>query len=207
MRAEFGVLLVGVGAATAPADQILPLSYDMLNGQTGSFTYWDDTYDGVGNTGQSLAPLSGGLGDLTDGVIATSNWNVTPVLYVGWQTVNPSITFHMNPNVWIESIVIYADDSNGGGGVSTPGSVRLQAGAYDNTYIIPDGASGAPIVFSIEGFALQSETFELTFFDGSASWVMISEIQFFGVPTPSAVTILGLGLAIGARRERRRGER
>lgn len=203
MRAELGLLLAGVGVVTASADQIMPLSYDMLNGETGSFTYWDDTYNGVGNTQQSLAPLSGGLGDLTDGVIATSNWNITPVLYVGWQSVNPSITFHMDPSVWIESIVIYADDSNGGGGVSTPGSVRLQAGAYDNTYIIPDGASGAPIVFSIEGFALQSEAFELTFFDGSASWVMISEIQFFGVPAPSAVTILGLGLAAGTRRARR----
>lgn len=204
MRAELGALLVGAGAAMAWADQIMPLSYDMLNGETGSWTYWDDTYNGTGNTTQSLSPLSGGLGDLTDGVIATSNWNVTPGPYVGWDSVDPAITFHFGSNISIESVVIYADDSNGAGGVSTPGSVRVRAGAYENTFIIPDGSSGAPIGFTIEGFVLQSEAVELTFYDGTSRWVMISEIQFFGVPAPSTLACIGLAFIPGRSRPRRR---
>jgi hypothetical protein len=54
-------------------NKLMPASYDMLNGESGSYTYYDDTYDGDGDTGTPLAPLSNGLGDLTDGVIATEH--------------------------------------------------------------------------------------------------------------------------------------
>lgn len=198
-----GLLLATVLAGTAAAsDQIMPLSYDMLNGESGTYTYWDDSYNGTGNTTQSLSPLSGGLGDLTDGVIATSNWGITPGPYVGWQSVTPVITFHFNPGALIQSIVIYADDSNGWGGVSTPGSVRVQAGAFDQVYAIPDGASGAPIAFTISGLALTSNTVALTIYDGTHPWVFISEIEFYGVPTPGTAGVLALATLLGPRRRR-----
>ena len=49
-------------------------SYSMLNGSRGSFTYFDDNYTGTGNTQGINAPLSGGVGKLTDGVIANQIW-------------------------------------------------------------------------------------------------------------------------------------
>lgn len=77
-----------VYAGAAQAGQIAPVSYDMLNGETGSFTYYDETYNGSGNPQGTLSALSGGLGDLTDGVIASQNWNVAEQAangpYVGW---------------------------------------------------------------------------------------------------------------------------
>ena len=48
-------------------DVLSPIAYDLLNGQTGTYTYYDDTYDGDGDNSTPLAPLSNGLGDLTDG--------------------------------------------------------------------------------------------------------------------------------------------
>ncbi|MCL4220210.1 MAG: hypothetical protein KJZ65_02450 [Phycisphaerales bacterium] len=197
------LLLTMVLAGTAAASgQVMPLSYDMLNGETGSFTYWDDSYNGTGNTTQSLSPLSGGLGDLTDGIIATTNWDITPSPYVGWWTVEPAITFHFNPGTIIDTIVIHADDSNGRGGVSTPGSVRVQAGAFDAVYAIPDGASGDPITFSISDLALASDTITLTVYDGTHPWVFLSEVEFYGVPAPGTAGLLVIGSVLGRCRRR-----
>lgn len=195
----FTVVLAGTAAAS---DQIMPLSYDMLNGETGTYTYWDDSYNGTGDTMQSLSPLTGGLGDLTDGVVATTNWNVTPGPYVGWNTVTPTITFQFSAGMLIDTILLYVDDSNGSGGVSTPGSVRVQAGAFDQVYAIPDGASGAPITFAVSDLALATDTIALTVYDGTHSWVFISEIEFYGIPAPGAAGVLVIGPLLGRRRRR-----
>ena len=66
-------MLVG---GTAGAAAVTPDSYDMLNGNTGSFQYWDQIYNGAGCVTCDNAALSGGRGDLTDGVIAANNWNI-----------------------------------------------------------------------------------------------------------------------------------
>ena len=84
-------------AATAEASFVTPTSYDMPNGYTGSYEYWDESYTGSGNTAADGDPLSGGLGDLTDGVVASDNWYVVeaplgPGPYVGW-TIDPTISF------------------------------------------------------------------------------------------------------------------
>ena len=60
-----------------PAEsRIYPRSYDHVNGGTGSYTYFDDSYSGKGNPAVAQSYLSGGLGELTDGVIVNGNWNV-----------------------------------------------------------------------------------------------------------------------------------
>ena len=64
-------LLVGcLTGGTASATALLPDSYDMLNGNTGSYQYWDDTYTGTGCLTCDGDALAGGKGDLTDGIIA-----------------------------------------------------------------------------------------------------------------------------------------
>ena len=52
-------------ATLAVLNPVSPQSYAMLNGY-----YWrDDTYSGAGDPNVNLSPLSGGLGQLTDGVL------------------------------------------------------------------------------------------------------------------------------------------
>ena len=63
-------------ATAAHAVPIVPTSYEMPNGTTGTYSYWDDSYDGTGNNQLNFAALAGGTGDLTDGVIAVDNWFV-----------------------------------------------------------------------------------------------------------------------------------
>jgi hypothetical protein len=110
----------------------------MINGGTGTFTYHDDSYDGLGDNTVSYAPLSDGLGDLTDGIIATANWFDTPSLYVGWRKVDPVITFRFDASYSFASIRIHFDDSSGAGGVSQPtgflvDSVLFPVGSNPNT--------------------------------------------------------------------------
>jgi hypothetical protein len=98
--AGLGLALVCV-AAPARAAQIFASSYAMPNGYGtatgGNFNYWDLNYTGSGSTNVDGAPLSGGLGDLTDGIIASGRWNTVENgagtgPYVGWQTVHPTIS-------------------------------------------------------------------------------------------------------------------
>jgi hypothetical protein len=65
------LLLAPTAVVSAP---VTPPSYDMPNGQIGRFTYFDESYNGNGNTAQADAPLSGGLGDLTDGIVTNARW-------------------------------------------------------------------------------------------------------------------------------------
>src|SRR5438128_164853 len=81
MRATLRLLgaLAAVALATPAAGaQLFATSYDTPNGDgqahSGSFNYWDLGYTGAGATNVDGAALSGGLGDLTDGVIASDFW-------------------------------------------------------------------------------------------------------------------------------------
>ncbi|ELS46311.1 hypothetical protein C789_3912 [Microcystis aeruginosa FACHB-905 = DIANCHI905] len=67
-------------------EYILPTKPKRANG--GGSKYWDKKYNGTGNTSVNYVPLCGGVGDLTDGIIPTQNWNDVEVadgtgLYVG----------------------------------------------------------------------------------------------------------------------------
>jgi len=130
-----------VGAVNAHAVAITPSSYDMPNGYgqgtaSGMYNYWDANYTGTGNKTTDGAYLSGGLGKLTDGVVATQSWlqpdgtsqqNIGGTgPYVGWTNINPTIIFHFASQVTIDNITFYIDNpsvdrfGNPRGGVAAP---------------------------------------------------------------------------------------
>ena len=203
--------LIATAAQALPVSQLSVASYDMLNGNTGSFTYWDDSYNGTGSTTTSGAPLSGGTGDLTDGVIATQNWFNTPQPYVGW-TRNPLITFNFAAPVIVNSITVHVDDAYGAGGVSTPASLSygLSGGSLTNV-ALADPAGSAPTSFTIGNLNLSGSAVDLQFFRRS-SWVFVSEVEFFGsvqeyqgVSEPLTLGLLGAGLlGVGLARRRQK---
>jgi hypothetical protein len=184
----------------------------MQNGETGSITYWDDSYSGTGSVTTSLAPLSGGTGDLTDGVIATENWNVTPGPYVGWRSIDPVITFAFVRAYSFTAATFHFDDSNGGGGVNPPRSIAVNG----ISAAITDLPGGAPYSETLDLTGLSpTDTLEAQFFRTSGFWIMLSEVTFevsdpAPVPVPAAgVLLLGAlgGLAALRRRSAARPAR
>lgn len=191
-----------------------PVSYDMPNGygqaNSGSFNYWDKDYTGAGNTTVDHAPLSGGLGDLTDGVIATDNWIDTENVagtgpYVGWVNLDPVIHFHFGAAHEFQSLTIHHDDADGLGNVATPTGFRVTVGGNSQLFNISDPAGAGPVATTLNlaglGWVGSSLSLEVIRRDTS---VMLSEVSFQGVsavPEPGtwALMVAGLG-ALGWRR-------
>lgn len=217
------LLFTAVFFAAVPSVIAAPLSassYDMLNGHgvasSGSFNYWDLSYTGAGATSTDNAPLSGGLGDLTDGVIPVDNWldvenaaGTGP--YVGWRAAvaaNPVVTFRFAAPVSLGSITIYVDDSDGLGGVSTPASVDigLEGGPYTN-FLTPNPLGSAPTSYTFMGLGLTGSAFDVRF-NHLNEWVFVSEVTFdgqlAGIPEPSSFLLAAAGLFIVLRARRTR---
>ena len=170
-------------------NKLPPVSYDMLNGESGTHTYFDDAYDGSGDNTVPLAPLSGGLGDLTDGVIATEHWNVTPEPYVGWQTIDPTITFHFANTVNVNMVVLHLDDSGGGGNVYPPTNVIIYMGGSGQTFPVTDPPGSEPFAFTCADLDQIGDTLELTLADyNSSTYMMLSEVEIYGRPTGACCT-------------------
>jgi hypothetical protein len=197
MRKILSVLLFGCMAA-AHAAIVSPTSYDIPNGYTGSFNYWDESYNGSGSTNVDGAALTGGLGDLTDGVLATDNWFVVEAPagagpYVGW-TINPTLIFHFSAINNFTTVRIHFDDANGNGGVSTPASVDING----TNYVVPDPAGSAPFSQTFDVTGLSSDTLTITL-NRNNVWVFTSEFEFASdtsslIPEPSTFIIAATGL-------------
>jgi VCBS repeat-containing protein len=179
---------------------IRPVSYDMLNGEAGFYQYWDENYTGTGQTTVDLAPLSGGLGDLTDSTIATDNWNVVEAPpgngpYVGWLTINPTITFNFDSTVTINTVTIYVDDANGFGNVRTPASAIISMGGTTLNRAIADPSGSTPTLVTFSNLGLTGTSLDLTLNRQSESWVFLSEVTFEGqtinTPTEGDDTLFG----------------
>ncbi len=207
--------LGGVGYSQGAV--LAPTSYDMLNGQSGLYNYWDDSYSGTGNNQKNLAPLSGGLGDLTDGIIATENWiDVEDPPgphgpYVGWVNMDPTITFHFGESVNVGKVVLHVDDR---GSAKPPESVGISMDGLPALYFaVDDPPSSDPFAITLSNLDLTGESLALEVFvrDGPSDWdwVFLSEVEFESAHTPEPTTfviwsLLGtLGIIVGWRRRRR----
>lgn len=204
---HLGAALVALATGSA-ANALAPSSYDMPNGNTGSYSYWDDTYNGAGCITCDAAALSGGLGDLTDGVIAADNWFVTeapsgPGPYVGWAMTNPTITFRWSTPVNITSVTFHFDDSNGAGGVSAPASILINGLAFT----VDDPVGAAPFSFTA-GVAFSGTDLTVQIFRRT-EWVFLSEVEFNATPVPEPATVafmiaglVAVGATVGRRTPR-----
>ena len=205
--------LAGVGSSQGAV--LSPTSYDMLNGQSGLYKYHDDSYHlGTGNNQQDLAPLSGGLGDLTDGFIATESWFYTEGEqgpYVGWQERDTKITFHFGESVNVGKVVLHVDYL---WGIGPPESVSVSMGGVSAPTLSVDNPPGkGPFAITLDNLDLTGESLVLEMFvqdDPSRyDWVFLSEVEFESAHSPEPTTfviwsLLGtLGIVVGWRRRRR----
>lgn len=199
-------LAVGLGTLTATAETILPTSYSMRNGEIGAFAYLDDSYNGSGDPTVQLSDLSGGLGDLTDGVIPDQRWSQLPSAYVGWRSVDPVIRFEFEQMAKFQQVTFYFDDTEGQGQVNAPAQIRLTDGIRTKEMNVNDTPQGGQLVVAIDNVGLTGDYVEATIMRGAA-WMMLGEVQFDGefVPEPSSfsASCLGLGVLAVIRRRRR----
>jgi hypothetical protein len=208
--------LIALFAVRAEGASLTVLSYDEPNGfgqaHNGMFNYWDGNYTGSGNKTTDGAPLTGGVGALTNGVITNLPWNQVENLqgtgpYVGWITIDPTITFHLANVVSYQGLDVYVDNS-GIGGVSAPSAVTVSDGVHSHTFTIPNpGFNPTPIDLSLNlgSLGLTGNTVSVTLVRNTNPtdfpWVFAQEFAFSGVtgasvPEPASVVLLLLGVGL-----------
>ncbi|HPU16060.1 MAG TPA: PEPxxWA-CTERM sorting domain-containing protein [Polymorphobacter sp.] len=208
------IIAAAAAVPAAAAFQVVPTGYDMPNGggqaSGGSYNYWDLAYSGSGATNVDGAYLSGGSGDLTDGVVANDFWyNVESGAgtgpYVGWYAagrnqLNPTVAFNFAGSKKIVSMRAHIDNS-WVGGVFAPSQVLVDG--VSQAFTAP--APGSIGWLDIGGLNLTGNSHTVQFVQ-SSGWVFVSEVQFNAVPEPAswALMIVGFGMVGGALRTRRR---
>lgn len=199
--------------AGAQATNVSPTSYDMPNGygqnHGGSFNYWDRAYSGSGNTQLDYDPLSGGLGDLADGVVATASWDSVENVegtgpYVGWSERDPVITFHFAGTLQFTQLTVWHDDANGYGNVATPRAFVVTVGDQSQTFTIADPLGDLPFASTLQlAPGMQGSSLQLQVLRQDTA-VMLSEVSFqaVAVPEPStwALWLVGSAVMLHARR-------
>jgi len=171
----------------------------------GGNSYHDLEYSPFSGTKTDYAVLSGGTGDLTDGIIPANSFSVGGAApYVGWQFSSTStypsrdsnevsIKFFFNQEVTIDSLKISVDDASGG--VSPPAEVVIDMVTYTFPPN-PGGSDGGPFTAEIQldppVTVAVATGLDVTLIRGG-EWMFVSEVQFFSVrPTNTGPTKVSL---------------
>ncbi|WP_292932179.1 PEP-CTERM sorting domain-containing protein [Novosphingobium sp. PASSN1] len=213
MRAMIPAMAL-LAATPALSAQLAVSRYDMRNGggqsTGGSSNYWDRNYNGAGCSICDYAALSGGVGDLTDGVAAAAIW--FPVEdgngygpYVGWwdfYAPSPIVNFVFAGGVTVDGIAIHLDNSNFGG-VIAPTDIKVDGQSY--SFTAPTLGTAGWV--TLTGLNLTGSQHSIQFVQAPNTYTFVSEVQFNGslVPEPGQWALFGLGFAAlgGALRRRR----
>lgn len=203
------VLALSLGSTSAFADIVTVTSYDMNNGNgatqfTGGPNYLDFSYTNStthildpnaskngsdlavpNNTSPKVAPLSGGTGILTDGVIATQVYSLVTGAtgavdhgslytgssqYVGWKYQDPTIVFNLAAGSKVGSINLYVAANNpaigdANGLVAAPGNVLLNINGQSIAVTLTEKSINAfttELILSGFGSISSSSIFSLT---------------------------------------------
>ena len=174
-----GAILVAVSAGFNAASAVtvqVPVDYYNMNngagtGQFGDTQYWDGTYSGaspLANRTTDNAPLFGGTGALTNGVIANNRWDYYMTsngtgAYVGWNTIHqsPNILFHLGGDTVVKEISFFMDNSYvglvGGPESIVINGVTYNSGSWTVTQLTPDfGKSGGAERITIAGLNMSA---------------------------------------------------
>lgn len=221
MSKAFAVMTLLFPGGTSRADQVFATSYDMPNGQSShpgsSIQYYDAAYTGSGDKTTDLAPLWGGSGELTDGVLPTHADPLVPTVpewgpYVAWLSYDPTIVFHFGQAVNLDRATLHVYDWDGRAGIFTPAAVTLTMGGttLQRTFADPAGSGLRTLV--ADNLSLSGDRLDMTITRNSAgvAWTFLSEVTFDGalapppVPEPAAGLLFALGAVVLAARRRRR---
>jgi MYXO-CTERM domain-containing protein len=208
-------------ATTAQAGPLTVSSYSMVNGATGNFAgYGDNAYNGS-NVGGFL---SGGTGDLTDGVLGGNvlagglDWYP----YVLWLYTDPTITFDLGSAQSVNQLSAHFS-AFGQAGVYLPGAALLRYSLDgssffgDTTFSFDHGPVGADEqrLLVLETATQQARYVQVQWQrDSSSPWMALSEVSLSnaeptgtnGVPEPAsgALALAALGALALARHRRSR---
>jgi Discoidin domain-containing receptor 1/2, DS-like domain len=205
------VVLVWLASSALAGTPVAPITYEMPNGggtaHGGGWNFWDELYDGDGDNTVDGDLLSGGLGQLTDGVVGLDNWqtdlgNGIAYEWIGWWSgFNPTITFDFGAVIDFETIEIHVNNSaNGSVGMFWHADLSFSSDGLD---------FGDDLLYTADNDVLSDPSARFIVIDIPRSaqyvrvaldhrpgmyWLFLSEVRFTKVAEPCFGDLNGDGL-------------
>ena len=193
--------LLAAFTLTASGATLSPISYSMPNG--GGFPgYEDETYSSP-NCPNCPGYLSGGLGQLTDGITTPSFFpdeGGTFSTMVGW-TFDPEIFFYFDSTQSFGQVQIHLSDAHGRAGIALPSSIDILIGSTTLTFnpVAQNETGSLNEWHSFNTQGLSGDSVKVTL-HRSQTFEFVDEFAFVGgaaaAPEPSTMILGGTALAL-----------